>query len=257
MTPESKRTGLVAVKVGMTSTWDEHGVVMPLTVLWVDDCEVVQLKTEVNDNINSLQLGAGSKRAKNVNGRLLGHFANLGVPIKDKLSEFRVSEDALMPVGTPLNVSHFVAGQYVDIQGVSKGKGFQGVMTRWGFRGGPASHGATKSHRGAGSTGQCQDPGRTFKGKKMAGRMGNKKRTVQSVWVWKVDPARNLMFVLGQVPGNRGGFLRVKDAIRKKPDMDRTPFPTYILPQDELWEDMPVLTAPARKNYWDRFNKAM
>ena len=213
-----KRTGLLAIKCGMTREWNEHGVAVPLTVLWIDDCQVVQQKLDdAPRGVFGLQLGAGSKKPKQLSNALKGHFEKAGVPIKREVAEFRVSEDALLPVGTILNASHFVAGQFVDIQGYTIGKGFQGPMKRWGFRGLPASHGTTKKHRAHGSIGNSQDPGRVWKGKKMAGRMGGRKRTVQSVFVYKVDPSRNLLYVKGQVPGKAGLFLKVKDALRKPP----------------------------------------
>lgn len=165
----------------------------------------------------ALQLGAGSKKPKQLTRAALGHFAAHGVSPKRVLSEFPVSEDAMLPAGTKLGASHFVPGQHVDVQGRTIGKGFQGPMKRWGFAGLPASHGTTKKHRAHGSIGNSQDPGRVWKGKKMAGRMGNRKRTVQNVFVYKVDPERNLLYVKGQVPGKAGLFLKVRDALRKPP----------------------------------------
>ena len=177
----------------------------------------------------SLQVGAGSKKPKQLSAALRGHFEAQGVPLKREVAEFRVSEDALLPVGTVLGASHFVAGQHVDVRGFTIGKGFQGPMKRWGFSGLPATHGTTKKHRAHGSIGNSQDPGRVWKGKKMAGRMGNRKRTVQSVFVYKVDPARNLLYVKGQVPGKAGLFLEVRDALRKPPP--------FVGAQDGDWDD--------------------
>ena len=165
----------------------------------------------------SLQVGAGSKKPKQLSPALRGHFETQGVSLKRSVAEFRVSSDAMLPVGTSLGASHFVAGQHVDVQGFTIGKGFQGPMKRWGFAGLPASHGTTKKHRAHGSIGNSQDPGRVWKGKKMAGRMGNRKRTVPNVFVYKVDPTRNLLYVKGQVPGKAGLFLKVRDALRKPP----------------------------------------
>ncbi|KAL0388945.1 UNVERIFIED_CONTAM: 50S ribosomal protein L3-2, mitochondrial [Sesamum radiatum] len=149
--------------------------------------------------------------------------------MKRKLTEFPVTEDALLPVGTSISVRHFVPGQYVDVTGITKGKGFQGGMKRWGFKGMPASHGASLSHRSIGSTGQRDAPGKVFKGKKMPGHMGVEQRTVKNVWIYKVDPARNLLWV----PGATGNFVFIKDAVYKKPDMSLLPFPTYFAPEDE------------------------
>jgi 50S ribosomal protein uL3 len=152
----TRRSGLIAVKVGMTQEWDHWGARIPLTVLWVDECQVVQVKRPETDGYLALQLGCGAKRPKQVSGTLRGHFITAGVPIKRKVAEFRVTPDALLPVGFSLLASHFVAGQYVDVSGTSIGKGFQGVMKRWGFAGQPASHGNSLAHRSAGSTGGCQ-----------------------------------------------------------------------------------------------------
>ena len=167
----------------MTCDWDAHGVRHPLTMLWVDDCQVVQVKTAANEGFNALQVGAGAKKPKQVPGTARGHFERWGTNIKRALAEFPVSPDGLLPPGTDLSVRHFVPGQHVDIAAVSKGKGFAGVMKRWGFGGGRASHGASLSHRIHGSTGQRQDPGKVFKGKKMAGHMGATRITVQSLQV--------------------------------------------------------------------------
>lgn len=236
-----KRPGLIAVKAGMTCDWDEWGQRHPLTVLWIDDNQIVQVKTEENEGYSSVQVGSGYKKPKSVSKPELGHFRKAQVPIKRFLSEFRVTpptmkmykeddenEDKLevvsvdikgareYKVGESLNANFFFAGQYVDVQGVTSGKGFQGPMKRWGFSGQPASHGNTKKHRAHGSIGQCQDPGRVFKGKKMAGQMGGRKRTVQNCFVYKIDSERNLVYVRGQVPGRRGSMVKIRDALRKR-----------------------------------------
>lgn len=225
--PAERRSGLIAVKVGMTQDWDHWGVRTPLTVLWVDDCQVVQVKTREGEGYNALQLGCGAKRAKQLPASLRGHFAGAGVPLKRMLAEFRVSRDALLPVGTELTAAHFVPGQYVDVAGTSIGKGFQGVMKRFNFAGGPASHGNSLAHRVPGSTGACQDPGKVFKGKKLPGRMGGKRRTVQNCLVFKVDLARNLVYVKGQVTGHKGNFVYIKDSVKKtSTEQPPRPFPT-------------------------------
>lgn len=224
-----RRTGALAVKCGMTCDWDAWGARVPLTVLWVDACEVVQVKTLEKDGYDGVQVGIGAKRPNAITKAELGHFVKANVGIKRALAEFRTSADGALAVGDAIAATHFVPGQYVDVTGVTKGKGFQGPMKRWGFSGQPASHGNTKKHRAHGSIGNCQDPGRVWKGKKMAGRMGGKNRTVQSVWVYKVDADKNLLYVRGQIPGNAGEIVKIRDALRKAPKLGGeggAPFPT-------------------------------
>jgi len=267
-----KRPGLIAVKAGMTCDWDEWGQRHPLTVLWIDDNQIVQVKTEENEGYSSVQVGSGYKKPKSVSKPELGHFRKAQVPIKRFLSEFRVTpptmkmykeddenEDKLevvsvdikgareYKVGESLNANHFFAGQYVDVQGVTSGKGFQGPMKRWGFSGQPASHGNTKKHRAHGSIGQCQDPGRVFKGKKMAGQMGGRKRTVQNCFVYKIDSERNLVYVRGQVPGRRGSMVKIRDALRKRATVEEL--------EDKIGQIGVTIAPKSSKDPYSAYNK--
>eukprot|EP00004_Rigifila_ramosa_P004602 TRINITY_DN15087_c0_g1_i1.p1 TRINITY_DN15087_c0_g1~~TRINITY_DN15087_c0_g1_i1.p1 ORF type:complete len:343 (-),score=64.97 TRINITY_DN15087_c0_g1_i1:28-1056(-) len=224
------RTGLIAKKKFMLSMWDETGRMHPITVLQVEKCEVVQQKTDATDGYNALQLGVGDKHPRRATKAEIGHLQKAKLTtVKRRLHEFRVSPEALLPVGFEINAAHFVPGQYVDVTGITTGKGFQGVMKRWGFSGLPASHGVSVSHRSHGSTGQRQDPGKVFKGKKMAGRMGGKQRTIKSLWIFKVDPKLNLIYVKGAVPGTRGNYVYLKDAVQKrfKGQPVARPFPSH------------------------------
>jgi len=209
------RTGLLAEKLGMTRLFGDDGSHSPVTVLRVQDCEVVAARRPERDGYCAVQIGVGTAKAKNVTKPMRGHFAKANVTPKAKLAEFRVSEEALLEPGTALSVEHFVVGQYVDVCGTSIGKGFAGAMKRWGFKGLRASHGVSLSHRSHGSTGQCQDPGRVFKGKKMAGHMGDRRVTVQNLEVVGVDRERGLVLVRGGVPGARGGYVRITDAVKR------------------------------------------
>jgi large subunit ribosomal protein L3 len=209
------RTGVLAQKLGMTRVFADDGSHVPVSVLRVEACEVVAARRPEGDGYAAVQLGVGRGKASRVTKPMRGHFAKAKVTPKAKLAEFRVSEDALLEPGTALTVEHFVIGQYVDVCGTSIGKGFAGAMKRWGFKGLRASHGVSLSHRSHGSTGQRQDPGKVFKGKKMAGHMGDRRVTVQNLEVIGLDPERGLILVKGAVPGARGGYVRVTDAIKR------------------------------------------
>jgi large subunit ribosomal protein L3 len=209
------RTGLLAEKMGMTRIFGSEGGHIPVTVLRVEGCEVVAARRTDKDGYDAVQLGIGKAKSKRVTKPMRGHFAKAKVAPKAKLAEFRVSEDALLEPGAALSVDHFVAGQFVDVCGVSIGKGFAGAMKRWGFKGLRATHGVSLSHRSHGSTGQRQDPGKVFKGKKMAGHMGARRVTVQNLEVVGIDRERGLILVKGAVPGARGGYVRVSDAVKR------------------------------------------
>jgi large subunit ribosomal protein L3 len=222
------RTGILAQKLGMSRLFGADGSHVPVSVLRVADCEVVAARRPEADGYAAVQLGIGRAKAKNVTKPMRGHFAKAKVTPKAKLGEFRVSEDALLEPGTSLAVGHFVIGQYVDVCGTSIGKGFAGAMKRWGFKGLRASHGVSVAHRSHGSTGQRQDPGRVFKGKKMAGHMGDRRVTVQNLEVVGIDHERGLLLVKGAVPGARGGYVRVTDAIKKALPQD-APYPAGVV----------------------------
>ena len=223
------RTGVIAKKVGMTRLFQEDGRHVPVTVLALEDCQVVSHRTADRDGYVAVQVGSGEAKQKNVNKPQREAFAKAEVPLKMKVAEFRLEdEQGLLPVGSHISAEHFVAGQKVDITGHTQGKGFQGGMKRWGFAGLRASHGVSVSHRSLGSTGQRQDPGKVFKNKKMAGHMGDKRRTQQNLEVVRTDAERGLIFVKGSVPGSKNGWLLVRDAV-KLPLPEGVPFPGAIL----------------------------
>ena len=208
------RTGVIAKKLGMARFFDEAGSHVPVTVLSLEGCQVVAQRTKDKDGYVALQLGAGAKKAKNTSKALRGHFAKGQVEPKRTLAEFKVSEDNLIDVGAELTADHYVAGQKVDITGVTVGKGFAGAMKRWNFGGLRATHGVSVSHRSHGSTGNRQDPGRTFPGKKMAGHLGQETVTTLNLTIWRVDVERNLILVKGAVPGTEGTFVKIRDAVK-------------------------------------------
>lgn len=226
------RTGLIAKKLGMSRVFEADGTHVPVTVLSVEDLEVVDVRTQERDGYLAVQLGTGAIKAKNVSKPLKGHFAKANVEPKKKIAEFRVSEDCLLSVGDKLSVEHFVPGQFVDVCGTSIGKGFAGVMKRHNFAGLEASHGVSISHRSHGSTGQRQDPGKVFKGKKMAGHMGNERVTVQNLKVVAVDADKGLIMVKGGVPGCESGWIYVTDAIKKSASV-KLPMPAGLKKVDE------------------------
>src|SRR5436305_5709740 len=209
------RSGVIAQKVGMTRVYTEAGEHVPVTVLRVDNCQVVAQRTAERDGYTAVQLGVGTRKAKNVTRALRGHFAVAEVEPKRKVAEFRVSPENLVDVGAEITADHFIAGQFVDVTGTSIGKGFAGVMKRHNFAGLRATHGVSLSHRSHGSTGQRQDPGKVFKGKKMAGHMGDRRVTTQNLRVVRTDVARGLIMIEGAVPGAKGGWIQIKDAVKK------------------------------------------
>jgi large subunit ribosomal protein L3 len=218
------RSGVIAQKLGMTRVFTDDGEQVPVTVLKLDNCQVVAQRTADKNGYTALQVGVGLAKVKNTPRAMRGHFAKASVEPKRKLAEFRVSPENLIEVGAEITADHFVVGQFVDVTGTSIGKGFQGVMKRYNFGGGRASHGNSVSHRSHGSTGQRQDPGKVFKGKKMAGHMGDLRVTTQNLRIVRTDVDRGLIMVGGAVPGAKGGFILIRDAVKKTlPDGVPTP----------------------------------
>ncbi|MBJ7535690.1 50S ribosomal protein L3 [Rhodomicrobium vannielii ATCC 17100] len=209
------RSGLLAQKVGMTRIFTEAGEHVPVTVLKLDQCQVIAHRTQEANGYTAIQVGAGSRKVKNVTRAERGHFAKAQVEPKAKVVEFRVTPENVIEVGAELTADHFLAGQFVDVIGTSIGKGFAGAMKRWNFGGLRATHGVSISHRSHGSTGNRQDPGKTFKGKKMAGHMGVDRVTTQNLQVVRTDVERGLLLIRGAVPGAKGGWVMVKDAVKK------------------------------------------
>ena len=209
------RSGLIAQKLGMTRVYNDAGEQVPVTVLKIDNLQVVAQRTEEKNGYSAVQLGAGLAKVKNTTKPMRGHFAAAKVEPKRKVAEFRVSADNLLDVGVELSAEHFVEGQKVDVTGTSIGKGFAGAMKRHNFGGLRASHGVSISHRSHGSTGQCQDPGKVFKGKKMAGHMGATRVTTQNLEVVRTDADRGLLLIKGAVPGSKGSWITIKDSVKK------------------------------------------
>jgi large subunit ribosomal protein L3 len=222
------RTGVIAKKVGMTRLFQADGRHVPVTVLQLEELQVVGRREMDKDGYTAVQLGGGKVKAKNVAKPQRAAFGKAEVEPKARVAEFRVDEDGLLDVGALISADHFVAGQLVDVSGVTQGKGFAGAMKRWGFGGLRATHGVSVSHRSHGSTGNRQDPGRVFKNKKMAGHMGARNRTQQNLEIVRTDPIRGLLFVKGSVPGHKGAWLTVSDAI-KLPRHESAPYPAGLV----------------------------
>lgn len=243
------RSGIIAEKVGMTRLFTEDGTHVPVTVLKVNNCEVIGLRTQEKDGYTAVQLGAGKAKEKNVAKAQRVQFAKANVAPKKYVAEFRVSDDCVIPVGSELSVNHFVKGQYVDVTGTSIGKGFAGVMKKYNFGGDNATHGVSRTHRSGGSTGQRQDPGRVFKNKKMPGHMGAEQVTVQNLLVVALDADKDLIMVKGAVPGFDGNVVIVKDAV-KRVVPDEAPIPAGLKAKAEAVVAEPVAQEeiPAEQN---------
>ncbi|USI71846.1 50S ribosomal protein L3 [Sphingomonas morindae] len=239
------RTGVIAKKMGMTRLFQEDGRHVPVTVLQLEGLQVISRREADRDGYTAVQLGAGTAKAKNLSKPERGHFGKAEVEPKAVVAEFRVSEENLLDVGAEISADHYVPGQLVDIQGRTQGKGFAGAMKRWGFGGLRATHGVSVSHRSHGSTGNRQDPGRVFKNKKMAGHMGDRNRTQQNLEIVRTDAERGLLFVKGSVPGSKGGWLFVKDAVKVKMP-EGVPFPAGLLDRKAANAEQPAaVEAPA------------
>ena len=233
------RSGLIVQKVGMTRVFTEAGKHVPVTVLKLDSCQVVAQRTEDKDGYTAVQLGSGFAKVKRTNRAMRGHFAKANVEPKRRIAEFRVSPDNMIDVGAELAANHFIEGQKVDATGISIGKGFAGAMKRHNFGGLRASHGVSISHRSHGSTGQCQDPGKVFKGKKMAGHMGDVRVTTQNLEIVKTDITRGLLMVKGAVPGAKGGWVLLRDAV-KVAAPDGLPYPAALMESASPVDEAPV-----------------
>lgn len=238
------RSGVIAQKVGMTRVYTDAGVNVPVTVLRMENVQVVSQRTNEKNGYTAVQLGAGKAKVKNVSKPMRGHYAIAKVEPKRKLAEFRVSEDNMIDVGAELSAEHFLPGQKVDVTGTSIGKGFAGAMKRHNFGGLRASHGVSVSHRSHGSTGQCQDPGKVFKGKKMAGHMGSTRVTTQNLEIVKTDAERGLLMIKGAVPGSKGSWIMVRDAI-KKALPEGAPTPAGLLAAAAAADTAPAAEASA------------
>ena len=238
------RSGLIVQKLGMTRLFTEDGKHVPVTVLKLDKCQVVAQRTEEKDGYSAVQLGSGFAKVKRTSSAMRGHFAKAKVEPKRRVAEFRVSADNLIDVGAELSAAHFIEGQKVDATGTSIGKGFAGAMKRHNFGGLRATHGVSISHRSHGSTGQCQDPGKVFKGKKMAGHMGDSRVTIQNLEVVKTDTTRGLLMVKGAVPGAKGGWILLRDAVKRPLPAD-LPYPAGLVEGEASAEEAAAEEAPA------------
>jgi large subunit ribosomal protein L3 len=237
----SRRVGLLGYKMGMTSTWDRWGIRFPLTVIKVDRNQITEVITDEKDGYFGIQVGCGEH--KTPTRPMLGYFMKKDLPPKKDLCEFRITKENILPMGYMLSVRHFLPGQLVDVRGTSKGKGWQGVMKRWNFKGGVASHGNSKKHRGGGSIGNREKPGRVFKGKRMAGQLGNESIVTKHLLVYKIDYTNGLLYLKGSVPGNKGGLLEIYDSKWKQDKQWKMlPYPTFIEEKGKTYPDVMLFT---------------
>lgn len=241
--------------MGMTSFWTKWGQQYPVSVIQIDRCQVLQVKTKEKDGRDAIQVGSGQVNNPNAWRKpQIGHFAKAKVPPKRHIKEFHVTQENHLPLGWMIGPSHFRVGQYIDVKGTSKGKGTQGVMKRWNFKGQFASHGNSKAHRKPGSIGQCEYPGRVFKGKKMAGKMGAEPITTYALRVLKIDTERSLLYVGGSLPGHNKGLLQLRDSIKKVDRQYLTlHYPGYLPPKDGSYVGVEALPDPeidSEETYW-------
>ena len=230
------RTGVVTKKLGMSIFFDEQGKTIPVTLLKLDDCQVVGQRNNEKDGVTAVRIGYGKIKANKVTKPLKGYLKKQKVDFKKNIADFKVSQDALLDVGTYINANHYVVGQFIDATGISKGKGFAGAMKRYGFSGLRASHGVSISHRAHGSTGHCQDPGKVFKGKKMAGHMGDARVTKSNLEIIQIDEENNILIVKGAVPGSKNSYVLVKDAKKRGLPAD-VPYPGIKIVHEENSKD--------------------
>jgi len=241
----TKRTGVLGYKIGMTQIWDKWGVMHPCSVVHLDRVQVTQVFTFEKNGFNSIQLGLGEQRLKSLKKSMAGQFLKHGLPPKEHIASFPITPENFLPLGYMLGPRHFTIGQLVDVSATSIGKGTQGVMKRWNMSGGNATHGNSKAHRSVGSIGQCEYPGKVWKGRKMAGQMGNKSATVQNQPILKIDHDRSLLYIKGQVPGPISGVIKIRDAVKKGERQFRSlPYPTWIKGRDREIESQWVWEGP-------------
>ncbi len=252
------RTGLIGIKQGMTTMWNAFGARLPITVVKIQDNQVIS--TRFQNGAWRTQIGAVNLAPyKKLSRALLFYYRRWRVQPKREISEFKISEDAAIPSGVVLNAAHFVPGQFVDVQGTSRGKGFQGAMKRWHFKGDPGSHGNSRNHRTLGSTGQSTTPGKVHKGKKMPGNMGNEKKTVKALQVYKIDPRENLIYIAGPIPGAAGSFVKLRDSLflietgKCFPEGVKVPFPTFLDNPEHLPREMLLPGPTSRQKELDPF----
>lgn len=256
-TPTPRRCGVIALKLGMVQMFDDWGERLPITVLQLEGNVVVEHKTMERDGYLAMVVGSGPTKEKHLTKPVIGLYAKNEIPeLRRRLDEFRVTPEYVLPIGSKVEAKHFVPGQMLDVCGTTIGKGFQGAMKRWGFSGQQDSHGTSRAHRSLGGTGSRQDPGRVFKGKKMHGHMGVRRKTIQNLFLFAIDPVNNRLFVKGHVPGHAGNVVRVTDAIKFPRQHRDDPVLTKLMASSPLWSATPVPLEERRKSSDKRVDDA-